>query len=79
MERHDLQATGTTTGQVSLNVLPVLRGQQGILQQVNVSMDLVIHRDTSIKQSGEIKDHARAEQPAPIVALEAGGCMDQKS
>ena len=78
MERHDLQTTGTTTGQVPLNVLPVLRGQQGVLQQVNVSMDLVIHRHTSIKQSGEIKDHASCATH-PILALEAGCCMDQKS
>ena len=78
MERHDLQTTSTATGQVPLNVLPVLRSQQGVLQQVNVSMDLVIHRNTSIKQSGEIKDHSSSAMP-PILALEAGGCMDQKS
>ena len=78
MERHDLQATGATTGHVSLNVLPVLRGQKGVLQLVVVHVDLVIHRNTSIKKSGEIKDHS-SSATAPILALELKCCMDQKS
>ena len=74
-----MQATSTATGKVALNMLPVLCGQQGVLQLVNVPVDLLIHRFNRLEQMGEIKDHARVAQPAQIVALELGPCMDQKS
>ena len=79
MEVDYVQATSNTTGKVALNMLPVLCGQQGVLQLVNVLVDLLFHRFSRLEQMGEIKDHARVVQPAPIVALETGCCMDQKS
>ena len=57
MQRDELQATGTTSSKVLLDVVAILWGQIRLLKAVDVSRDLVVHRIGGLKQNVEIQQH----------------------
>ena len=72
MQRDELQATGTTSSKVLLDVLAILSGQIRLLKAVDVSGNFIVHRDACFKQNGDFEKHAGAQQPTLIFALATG-------
>ena len=58
MQRDELQATGTTSSKVLLNVVAVLWGQIRLLKAVDVSRNFVVHRDACFEQNGDFESSA---------------------
>ncbi|QNI59497.1 hypothetical protein SynBIOSU31_02635 [Synechococcus sp. BIOS-U3-1] len=58
MQCDELQATGTTSGKVLLDVVAILCGQIRLLKAVDVSCDFIVHRDACFEQNGDFEKHA---------------------
>ena len=65
VQRDELQATGTTSSKVLLDVVSILWGQIRLLKAVDVSCDFIVHRDACFKQNGDFEKHAGLSNRPP--------------